>query len=59
MAASAGLSDTQFSTFNSAGINDPERQEKYNNTSEVRGNFLQSHCNLDRGSKVMELVYHK
>jgi hypothetical protein len=29
--------------MNSAGINDPEGPEKYNNTevSEVRGNFLQ------------------
>jgi hypothetical protein len=27
-----GLSGTQFSTHNSAGINDPEGPEKYNNT---------------------------
>jgi hypothetical protein len=26
------LSGTQFSTLNSAGINDPEGPEKYNNT---------------------------
>jgi hypothetical protein len=26
------LSSTQFSTLNSAGINDPEGPEKYNNT---------------------------
>jgi hypothetical protein len=26
------LSGTQFSTLNSAGINDPEGTEKYNNT---------------------------
>jgi hypothetical protein len=27
-----GLSGTQFSTLNSADINDPEGPEKYNNT---------------------------
>jgi hypothetical protein len=32
------LSGTQFSTLNSAGINDPERPEKYN--TEVQSNFL-------------------
>jgi hypothetical protein len=26
------MSGSQFSTLNSAGINDPEGQEKYNNT---------------------------
>jgi hypothetical protein len=30
---STGLSFTQFSTLNSAGINDPEGPEKYNNTA--------------------------
>jgi hypothetical protein len=30
--SSTGLSGTQFSTLNSAGINDPEGPEKYNNT---------------------------
>jgi hypothetical protein len=41
-APSTGLSGTQFSTINSAGINDPEGPEKYYNT-EVKygGNFLQ------------------
>jgi hypothetical protein len=29
---STGLSGTQFSTLNSAGINDPEVPEKYNNS---------------------------
>jgi hypothetical protein len=29
---STGLSGTQLSTLNSAGINDPEAPEKYNNT---------------------------
>jgi hypothetical protein len=32
MPPSTGLSGTQFSTLNSAGINDPEGPEKYNNT---------------------------
>jgi hypothetical protein len=31
-APSTGLSGTQFSTLNSAGINDREGPEKYNNT---------------------------
>jgi hypothetical protein len=31
-ASSTGLSGTQFSTLNSAEINDPEGPEKYNNT---------------------------
>jgi hypothetical protein len=31
-APSTGLSGTQFSTINSAGINNPEGKEKYNNT---------------------------
>jgi hypothetical protein len=31
-APSTGLSGTQLSTLNSAGINDPEGPEKYNNT---------------------------
>jgi hypothetical protein len=31
-APSTGLSGAQFSTLNSAGINDPEGPEKYNNT---------------------------
>jgi hypothetical protein len=29
-------SGTEFSTLNSAGINDPEGPEKYNNTEETR-----------------------
>jgi hypothetical protein len=29
---STGLSGTQFSTLKSAGINDPEGPQKYNNT---------------------------
>jgi hypothetical protein len=32
MPPSIGLSGTQFSTLNSAGISDPEGPEKYNNT---------------------------
>jgi hypothetical protein len=41
--SNTGLSGTQFSTLNSAGINDPEGPEKYNNTEVkyVRDNFLQ------------------
>jgi hypothetical protein len=31
-APSTGLNGTQFSTLDSAGINDPKRPEKYNNT---------------------------
>jgi hypothetical protein len=31
-APSTGLSGTEFSTLNIAGINDPEGPEKYNNT---------------------------
>jgi hypothetical protein len=34
------LSGTQFSTLNSAGINDPEGQEKYNNTEMKYGTTL-------------------
>jgi hypothetical protein len=34
---STGLSGTQFSTLNSAGSNDPEWQEKYNNTEVKNG----------------------
>jgi hypothetical protein len=32
MPPSTGLSGTQFSTLNSAGINDPEGPEQYYNT---------------------------
>jgi hypothetical protein len=32
MPPSTGLSCTQFSTLKSAGLNDPEGPEKYNNT---------------------------
>jgi hypothetical protein len=32
MPPSTGLSVSQFSALNSAGINDPEGPEKYNNT---------------------------
>jgi hypothetical protein len=43
------LSGTQFSTLNSAGINDPEGTEKYNNTEVKYEAFLQqlhSTCHL-------------
>jgi hypothetical protein len=42
------LSGTQFSTLNSSGINDPEEQEKYNN-SEVKygATFYTCHTALD------------
>jgi hypothetical protein len=36
-APSTGLSGTQFSTLYSAGINDPEGPEKYNNTKVKSG----------------------
>jgi hypothetical protein len=42
MPHSTGLSDTQFSTLNSAGINDLEGPEKYNNTAvKYEATFLQ------------------
>jgi hypothetical protein len=34
------LSGTQFSTLNSAGINDPEGPEKYNNTEVKYGQLF-------------------
>jgi hypothetical protein len=40
-----GLSGTQFSTLNNAGINDPEGPEQYNNT-EVLGNSLKRYTNI-------------
>jgi hypothetical protein len=45
---STGLSGSQFSTLNSAGINDPEGPEKYNNT-EVKywETFYSCHTALD------------
>jgi hypothetical protein len=45
---STGLSGTQFSTLNIAGINVPEVPEKYNNT-EVKygGTFYSCHLVLD------------
>jgi hypothetical protein len=43
-----GLSGTQFSTLNSAGINDPEGPEKYNNTEAKYGtHFYSFHTALD------------
>jgi hypothetical protein len=36
-APSTGLSGTQFSTLKSAGLNDPEGPEKYNNTELKNG----------------------
>jgi hypothetical protein len=42
------LSDTQFSTLNSASINDPEGPEKYNNTEVKYGaNFYSCHTTLN------------
>jgi hypothetical protein len=42
------LSDTQFSTLNSAGINDPKGQEKYKNTEVKYGaTFDSCHTALD------------
>jgi hypothetical protein len=42
------LSGTQFSTLNSAGINDPEIPEKYNNTDVKFGAiFYICHTALD------------
>jgi hypothetical protein len=41
-APSIGLSGTLFSTLNSAGINDPEEPEKYNNTKSILGARLSS-----------------
>jgi hypothetical protein len=42
------LSGTQFSTLNSAGINDPEGTEKYNNTEVKYGaTFYSCHMALD------------
>jgi hypothetical protein len=40
---STGLSSAQFSTLNSAGINDPEGQEKYNNI-DVKNGATFYHC---------------
>jgi hypothetical protein len=41
------LSGTQFSTLNSAGINDPEGPEKYNNTEMKYGvTFYSCHRHL-------------
>jgi hypothetical protein len=42
------LSGTQFSTLNSAGINDPEGPAKYNNTEVKYGaTFNSCHTSLD------------
>jgi hypothetical protein len=42
------MSGTQFSTLNSAGINDPEGPEKYNNTEVKYGaNVYSCHTALD------------
>jgi hypothetical protein len=47
-APSTGLSSTQFSTLNSAGINDPEGPEKYNNTEVKYGaTFYRYHKALE------------
>jgi hypothetical protein len=47
-APSTGLSGTQFSTLNSAGINDPEGPEKHNNTEVKCGaTFYSCHTALD------------
>jgi hypothetical protein len=46
---STGLSSTQLSTLNSAGINDPEGQEKYKNTEfKYEATFYSCHTALDR-----------
>jgi hypothetical protein len=43
-----GTSGTQFSTLNSAGINDPEGSEKYNNIEVKYGaTFYGCHTALD------------
>jgi hypothetical protein len=47
MSPSIGLSGTQFSTLNSAGINNPEGSEKYNNTEvNYRATFYDCHTAL-------------
>jgi hypothetical protein len=47
-ASSTGLSGLQFSTLNSAGVNDPEGPEKYNITEVKYGATLYScHTSLD------------
>jgi hypothetical protein len=47
-APGTGLSGTQFSTLNSARINDPEGPEKYNNTEVKFGaTFYSCHTALD------------
>jgi hypothetical protein len=47
-APSTGLSGTQFKTLNSAGINVPEGQEKYNNIEVKYGaTFYTCHTALD------------
>jgi hypothetical protein len=44
----AGLSGTQFSTLNSADIDDPERPEKYNDTGvKYETTFYSCHTALD------------
>jgi hypothetical protein len=49
MPPSTGLSGTQFSTPNSAGINDPEGPEKYNNTEMKNGaTFYSCHTVFDQ-----------
>jgi hypothetical protein len=55
-----GLSGTQFSTLNSAGINDPEGPEKYNNTDVKYGATFNS-CNTPLDTcccEVLIRVYH-
>jgi hypothetical protein len=48
MPHSTDLSGTQFSTFNSIGINDPEGPEKYNNTEvKYEATFYSCHTALD------------
>jgi hypothetical protein len=48
MPSSTGLSGTQFSTLNNAGISDPEGPEKYYNTEVKSGaTFYSCHTTLD------------
>jgi hypothetical protein len=66
MPPSTGLSGTQFSTLNSAGINDPEGTEKYSTTEDTYGaTFYSCHTALDTcccevyksGNKVIPLKH--
>jgi hypothetical protein len=57
---STGLSGTRFSTLNSAGINDPEEPEKYNNTElKNRATFYNCHTALDTCCCEVIKIRHK